>query len=151
MTASCIASCLFIAMITAEFIYAKQATVLSAATPVTFDNRAVRLPVASVNDGKLHRFSIDAQGVHVRFIVIRRPDESLAVAFDACEICGTQGYYQNGAEVICRNCSASIVIPTIGISGGCNPVPLKAKVESGMLIIDEAFLNPGVRMFRDAQ
>ncbi len=151
MTASCVASCLFIGMITAEFIYAKQATALSAATPVTFDNGAVRLPVASLNDGKLHRFSIDEQGVHVRFIVIRRPDESLAVAFDACEICGTQGYYQKGAEVICRNCSASIVIPTIGISGGCNPVPLKAKVESGMLIIDEAFVNPGVRMFREAQ
>ena len=35
MTASCTASCLFILLITAEFIYARQATALSAAQPVT--------------------------------------------------------------------------------------------------------------------
>ena len=56
MTASCAASCLFILLITAEFIYAREATALSAATPVTFENGAVRIPVASVSDGNLHRF-----------------------------------------------------------------------------------------------
>ena len=92
MTASCAASCVFILMITAEFIYAREAGALSAAVPVTFDNHAVRIPVASVSDGNLHRFVVDDQGVHVRFIVILKADHSFAVAYDACQICGTQGY-----------------------------------------------------------
>jgi uncharacterized membrane protein len=148
MTASCVASCLFILLITAEFIYAREATALSAATPVTFENGAVRIPVSSVSDGNLHRFLIDDQGVHVRFIVIQKPDHSLAVAFDACQICGTQGYYQKGPEVICKNCASDIVISTIGTPGGCNPVPLKSHVEGETLVIDESALDGGVQVFR---
>jgi high-affinity iron transporter len=147
-TASCTASCLFILLITAEFISARAETALSAATPVTFDNGAVRIPAASVSDGNLHRFSIDDQGVHVRFIVIQKPDRTLAVAFDACQICGTQGYYQKGAEVICRNCASNIIVSTIGTPGGCNPVPLKSREEGGTLVIDEAALDGGVGVFR---
>ena len=148
MTASCTASCLFILLITAEFLYARQATALSQAVPVTFENHAVRLAVASVSDGNLHRFTVDDQGVHVRFIVIQKPDRSLAVAFDACQICGTQGYYQKGSEVICRNCASDIVIATIGTPGGCNPVPLKSYIEGGTLVIDESALDGGVGTFR---
>jgi uncharacterized membrane protein len=145
---SCTASCLFILLITAEFLSARAETALSAAVPVTFENGAVRIPVASVSDGNLHRFAVDDQGIHVRFIVIQKADKTLAVAFDACQICGTQGYYQKGAEVICRNCASDIVISTIGTPGGCNPIPLKSRVEGGTLLIDEAALDPGVSTFR---
>src|SRR5580698_2858193 len=37
-TASCVASCAFILMITAEFVYTRQETALSAAAPVTLEN-----------------------------------------------------------------------------------------------------------------
>jgi FTR1 family protein len=148
MTASCVASCLFILLITAEFIYAREATALSPATPITFQNGAVRIPVGDVSDGNLHRFAIDDQGVHVRFIVIQKPDHSLAVALDACQICGTQGYYQKGPEVICRNCASDIVISTIGTTGGCNPIPLKSHIEGGDVVIDESALDGGVGVFR---
>jgi FTR1 family protein len=150
MTASCAASCLFILLITAEFIYARELTALSAAKPVVFENEAVRIPVASVNDGNLHRFVIDDQGIHVRFIVIAKPDHTLAVAYDACMICGTQGYYQKGHEVICRNCASNIVITSIGTRGGCNPIPLKSHMDADTLVIDEAAFEPGiVKRFRD--
>jgi high-affinity iron transporter len=149
MMASCTASCLFILMITAEFIYARQLTALSAPVPVAFDHAEVRIPVASVNDGNLHRFVIDDQGVHVRFIVIAKPDRTLAVAYDACAICGTQGYYQNGNEIICRNCSSEIVISTIGTGGGCNPIPLKSHMDGEALVIDEAAFETGVKVFRN--
>jgi len=147
MTASCVASCVFILLITAEFIQAREATALSAAQPVTFDNGAVRIPVASVSDGILHRFVIDDQGVHIRFIVIQKPDHSLAVALDACAICGTQGFYQRGSEVICKNCASDIVISTIGTPGGCNPIPLKSHIEGDTLVIDESALDGGVSTF----
>jgi high-affinity iron transporter len=86
--------------------------------------------------------------VSVRFIVIQRPDNTLATAFDACAICGTQGYYQKGHEVICRNCASAIVSSTIGVGGGCNPIPLKSHIDGSALVIDEAALEGGVKVFR---
>jgi high-affinity iron transporter len=147
MVASCAASCIFILLITAEFVYARQATALSVATPVTIDNGAVRIPVASLTDGNLHRFELKDGGTSVRFIAIERPDHTLATAFDACAICGTQGYYQKGPQVICRNCGSEILTETIGTAGGCNPIPLKSHVEGATLVIDQTALDPGARIF----
>jgi FTR1 family protein len=154
MIASCAASCIFMLMITAEYVYARQETALSAPTQVNFENAAIRIPVASVSDGTLHRFMVDDQGVHVRFIVIEKADHKLAVAFDACSICGSKGFYQKGDEVICKLCGSEIVITSIGQRGGCNPIPLKSHIESSAnqgdaLVIEEAAFEPGpVAKFR---
>jgi uncharacterized membrane protein len=148
MAGSCLASGLFILMITAEFIYAKSATELSAATPLTASGEFVKIPVAGVSDGVLHRFSVESDGVTIRIIVIQRPDKTLATAFDACEICGNKGYYQKGTNVICRNCSSAIFIPSIGIAGGCNPVPLPSEVKDGQLLIPTAKVFKGHRLFQ---
>jgi high-affinity iron transporter len=148
MAGSCIASGLFILMITAEFIYAKSSTELSAATPVTVTGEFLKIPVATVSDGNLHRFSVESDGVTVRMIVIQRPDKTLATAFDACEICGSKGYYQKGPNVVCRNCASAIFVPSIGVTGGCNPVPLPSAVEGDQLVIPAAKLFKGARFFR---
>jgi uncharacterized membrane protein len=103
-----------------------------------------------VSDGNLHRFAAQSEGVTVRVIVIQRPDKSLAAAFDACEICGSKGYYQKGPNVICRNCASAIFIPSIGVRGGCNPVPLESQVEGGQLVIPAAKIFKGARLFRSA-
>ncbi len=150
MMASCTAAGLFMLMITAEFIYAKQASELSVPTPLTASAGLVRIPVASVSDGNLHRFSVDSDGVTVRMIVIQRPDKTLATAFDACEICGSKGYFQKGPNVVCRNCASAIFIPTIGVRGGCNPIPIESKVEGTDLIIAADKLFKGARLFRTA-
>ena len=151
MTAACAASCIFIVLITAEFVYARQASALSPATSVTFENHAVHIPVASVSDGDLHRFSLDDQGVSVRFIVIRKPDNSLATALDACAICGTQGFYKKGPNLVCRNCASEILSSTVGTQGGCNPIPLKSHVDGDTLVIDESALEGGVGTFRNGK
>ncbi len=148
-TASCLATGLFILSITAEFIYAKSTSELSTALPVSVVDGKISIPVATVNDGDLHRFSIEEDGVHVRFIVIRRPDQSLVAAFDACEICGNQGYYQKGPNVICKNCASAIFIPSIGVRGGCNPIPIASTVEGDQLVIPADKLVPGSKLFRD--
>jgi high-affinity iron transporter len=149
MTASCAATTLFILAITAEFIYAKSTTELSTAIPVSVVNGMVSIPVATVSDGNLHRFSIEQDGASIRIIVIRRPDQSLVAAFDACQICGNQGYYQNGPNVICKNCGSAIFIPSIGTRGGCNPIPLESRVEGGQLVIPAGKILPGVKLFRN--
>ena len=152
MIASCTASCLFIVLITAEFIYAESVTALSVPKPVVFENAAVRIPVAAVSDGNLHRFVIEDQGVNVRFIIIEKPDHSLAVALDACQICGTQGYNfdKDTHRVICRNCGSDIVISSIGTPGGCNPIPLESHIDGDTLVINENAFERGVKVFRNA-
>ncbi len=148
MMASCSATALFILAITAEFIYAQSATALSAAVPVSVVSGAVRIPVAQVNDGNLHRFAVEADGATVRIIVLRKPDQTLVAAFDACQICGNQGYYQKGPNVICKNCASAIFIPSVGQAGGCNPIPLESRVEGDQLVVPADKLLAGTRYFR---
>lgn len=150
MTGVSSAALVFILLITAEFIYAKTEAELSPARPVTSVNGQIRIPVASVNDGNLHRLSYTASGVAVRLIVIQRPDQSLAAALDACLICGDRGYYQKGPHVMCKNCASAIFIPTIGAAGGCNPIALAARVEGDDLVIETADLEAGAKHFRRA-
>ncbi len=144
--AVCVSSFIFVVLVTAEFIYAKNETALSIATPVSTVQGVVRIPVASVSDGDLHRFVYSAGGAETRFIVIKVGDR-LATAFDACEICGSQGYYQKGTSILCKNCGSAIYGPTIGVTGGCNPVPLHSTVEGADLLIQQSDLNPGARFF----
>ena len=148
-TASCAATTLFILAITAEFIYAKSTAELSAATPVSVVNGLVSIPVTAVNDGNLHRFSVEQDGSSIRIVVIRRPDQSLVAAFDACQICGNQGYYQQGTNVICKNCGSAIFVPSIGTRGGCNPIPIDSRVEGDRLVIPAGKILPGVKLFRN--
>lgn len=122
-------------LLAAEYVYARNDQELSPAQPVTPVGEFIRIPVAEVNDGNLHRFGWTGQGVTVRFIVIRRPGGSLATALDACQICGIVGYNQRGGNVVCKNCAAVIYIPSIGQRGGCNPIPLAAHIEGDTLVI----------------
>jgi high-affinity iron transporter len=147
----CSASFVFILFATAEFIYARAESQLTPAIPLTAVSGQVRIPVASVSDGMLHRFAYEAPSkdnhVTVRVIVIQKPDGSLAAALDACLICGNQGYYQKGPHVLCKNCASAIYIPSIGTPGGCNPVALRSHVERGDLVLDAADLDPAAKYF----
>ena len=79
---------------------------LSEAIPLTLDEKQqVHIPIEQVKDGKLHRFVwIADDGKAVRFFVInRQPDKlSLAAVFDACLLCGDQGYVMEGNQVVLR-------------------------------------------------
>ena len=140
-------SFLFIVMVTAEFIYAKSVSALSPATPVTFVNGEVSIPVASVSDGDLHRFEAKENGAEVRFWLYKKPDGHIATAFDACEICGAAGFYKGPHGVICKNCAAPINAESIGAKGGCNPIPLRAEITPTAVIIREADLAARSRVF----
>jgi len=146
--ASCMAAGLFVLTITAEFIYAKSETELSTPAELMVADGVARIPVSAVNDGLLHRFAVKSDGVTVRIIAIRRPDQSIVVAFDACEICGSQGYYQKGPNVMCKNCASAINIPTIGEQGGCNPIPLESKIDGEQIVIPADRLLAGSKHFR---
>jgi len=140
-------SFVFIAMVTAEFVYAKSVSSLSPATEVTFADGKVTIPLAQVTDGDLHRFRTKENGTEVRFWLYQKPDGKIATVFDACEICGAAGFYKSGSGVVCRNCAAPINPQSVGTAGGCNPVPLKATQTANAIIIEEADIAGGSRMF----
>jgi|SRR5579871_789163 high-affinity iron transporter len=140
-------SFVFIAMVTAEFIYSKSVSALSPATEVTFTNGAVKIPLAQVADGDLHRYQANEKGTEIRFWLYQKPDGKIATVFDACEICGAVGFYKSGNEVVCKNCAAPINPQSVGTSGGCNPMPLKATQTADAVIIQEADIAAGGRMF----
>ena len=143
------ASCfLFIVLVTAEFVYTKSVSALSPATPVVFNNGSISIPASQLTDGGLHRYVATEHGVPVRFLLYRKPDGSVATVFDACEICGGVGYYKTSQGLVCKNCGAPINGATVGQPGGCNPIPLKATVNGGMVQIREVEVAAGTRYFQ---
>jgi FTR1 family protein len=135
-------SFLFISLVTAEFIYAKTTDVqTSAATALTFTNGSASIPVSSVSDGDLHRFVAKEDGADVRFWLYKKPDGNIAAVFDACSICGAQGFKKDGRGFVCKNCSAPINSQTVGTPGGCNPIPLKSAITADAVVIQEADLR----------
>jgi FTR1 family protein len=140
-------SFLLIAMVTLEFVYTKNVSALSPATEVTFTNGQVTIPLSQVSDGDLHRYQAKENGTPVRFWLYQKPDGKIATVFDACEICGGVGFYKKGNGVICKNCAAPINPQSVGTAGGCNPVPLKAVQTADAIIIQEAEIASGSRMF----
>jgi high-affinity iron transporter len=141
-------SFLFILLVTAEFIYAKSLSAPSPATEVTFVNGQVIIPLAQVSGGELHRFSARENGVEIRFWLYQKPDGKIATVFDACQICGGVGFYKGPNGVVCKNCAAPINPQSVGTAGGCNPIPLNATIASDSVIIQEADIAAGVRVFQ---
>lgn len=141
-------SFLFILLVTAEFIYAKSVNALSPATPVSFSDGAVSIPLAQVSDGDLHRYVARENGTDVRFLLYRKPDGKVVAVFDACQICGPVGFFKGSNGIVCKNCAAPINSQSVGTPGGCNPVPLKSSATSDAIVIQEADLLSGASMFQ---
>ena len=141
-------SFLFILMVTAEFIYAKSVSALSPAAEVTFQDGQVSIPLAQVSDGDLHRFAARENGVEIRFWLYQKPDGKVATVFDACQICGPVGFYKGPNGVVCKNCAAPINGQSVGMTGGCNPIPLRAEQTADAVIIRETDVAAGAHIFQ---
>jgi high-affinity iron transporter len=140
-------SFLFIAMLTAEFVYAKSQSALSPAAQVSFVNGQVTIPLSQVSDGDLHRYQAEENGTPIRFWLYQKPDGKIATVFDACQICGGVGFYKSANGVVCKNCAAPINPQSVGTPGGCNPIPLKASQTADSVIIQEADIAAGAHVF----
>jgi len=140
-------SFVFIGLITAEFIYTKNVSALSPATQVSFVNGSVAIPIAQVSDGDLHRFEATEGSADIRFWLYQKPDGKIAAVFDACEICGSVGFYKGTNGVVCKNCAAPVNAQSIGSGGGCNPVPLRAVQSATSIVIQETDIAAGGRLF----
>jgi hypothetical protein len=100
--------------------------------PVVEDKGIIVIPLTDptmdIRDGSLHKFSFYHEGESIVIMVIEKPDGKLAVCLDACEICPPEGYGLSGEEVVCIYCRTPIPTDTLGVPGGCNPIPLDVQV-----------------------
>jgi high-affinity iron transporter len=135
MMAAAVASLGVILALTADFIYAKVNAAPPQARPVQAVDNQVRIPVAEVQDGNLHLFTLTSGGQSIRFMVIKKPN-GYGTALDACLICGAEGYRQEGQNVICRHCASAIYIPSIGQKGGCNPIGFPSQIQGDNIVFD---------------
>lgn len=141
---------LIIVLIGAEFMYVRVAQAVTPPEPIAMTQGYATIPAAELKDHKLHHYVIRVDGVNVRLIAIEQESGVVHVALDACPICGAEGYYQNGRTVVCRNCGASIYLPTIGMRGGCNPIPIVFHYEKGStsITVPENALDRAAPVFK---
>jgi uncharacterized membrane protein/YHS domain-containing protein len=133
-------------------LVASRPPTLSQATKVEMQaDDKVRLPLAPLMNGDLHRFAwVSDDGRLVRFFILNRQQDRISptVVFDACLLCGDKGYVQSGDQIVCVGCGVYMFKPSIGKPGGCNPVPVeKWKVEGEEIVISRASLEAGLQLF----
>lgn len=132
----CATAFFFMVGITAEFVYAEGPPPLSQAVIVSPDRDGhILISTQGLAEGDLNRYSVDVNGVQVRFLLYRKPDGKVATVFDACQICGGVGFYKGPNGLICKNCSAPINPQSVGQQGGCNPIPLQASSQGDSVVI----------------
>jgi high-affinity iron transporter len=122
--------------LTAEFVYTRASAAPPEAPRLVAVGNIVRVPIAAMDGVQVRFYSVDVQNTLIRFMVLRKPSGQYATALDACQICGTKGYRQQGSTLICRNCGAPINIAEVGLPGGCNPIGFPSHVENGNIVID---------------
>ncbi|MCR5254045.1 MAG: Fe-S-containing protein [Treponema sp.] len=115
---------------------------LSPSEEFQIDGNRIYIPLEQVSDGHLHRFSwTNEKGKTIRFIIVQKRGTNFGVGFDACEVCGNVGYYERKNEIVCNRCDVVMNKNTIGLKGGCNPIPLESKIEDGGIVIYTQNLN----------
>jgi FTR1 family protein len=129
-------ACLAVVLVlTADFVYARANSAPPASHKVGATADLIRIPLADVQDGNLHIFTVNSGTQDFRFLVVKKP-QGWGVALDACRICGAEGYRQDGQNVVCRHCGSAIYVPTIGDAGGCNPVGLPFQVQGSEIVVN---------------
>ena len=139
MIAAATACLAVILVLTADVVYTRANSAPPSAQAIVADGTEVHIPLAEVQDGRMHLFTVEAAGQPLRFMVIKKP-AGFGTALDACRICGAEGYRQDGQNVVCRHCGSAIYIPTIGSAGGCNPIGVPSHIQGADLVLDIASL-----------
>lgn len=147
---ACTAGFLVAAALSASYAFTRLPGSIDPPLLVETASQDLGLPVAGLEDGHLHRFGVQLDGTVVRFFVMKVPGGRLATAFDACQVCGASGYVEDKGRLVCVACAADIVPGTVGVAGGCNPIPLQSRLESGTLHVTLSDLRAQVAAFRQA-
>ena len=157
--AAVVAACFALAIVNLTVVHAYNNQEVTLSAPETYEFRNTELPleeqqiaiaVSQVNDGNLHRFEyVTTSGVQVRWIIVQKPGSgAYGIGLDACDVCGTAGYYQRGEQVVCKRCDVVMNINTIGFKGGCNPIPLNYSMAEGYILFEMKDILAAEREFK---
>ncbi len=112
-------------------------------------------PHGDFSDGMLRKFSYRYGTDVIRFLTIMKPDGTVGVGLDECEICDppdwnekARGYAQRGENLVCKYCMTPIPTSSVNRPGGCNPIPLSFAIKDGQITIETGEL---VRVWRESQ
>ncbi len=102
---------------------------IPSARQVVAEDGVVAIPLQSplddLRDGMMHKFAVAVEEKNIRILILKKPDGTLGVCLDACEICAPDGYGQTKEHVVCLYCKTPIPLASVGSPGGCNPIPLE--------------------------
>jgi len=113
----------------------------------------VTYPVGLFDDNKARHYVYKGNDVTIKYFILKSSDGIIRAAYDACDVCwpAGKGYYQDGDFMVCRNCGrrfASVLVNEV--QGGCNPAPLKRRIEGDQLVIDIIDILEGKQYFNFA-
>ena len=110
----------------------------------------VTFAVTLFEDGKARHFEHVSGNFTIKYFILKSSDGIIRAAFDACDVCwpAGKGYYQDGDDMVCRNCGRRFASIRINeVKGGCNPAPLSRKVENGKVVIEVKDILDGIQYF----
>jgi uncharacterized membrane protein len=112
----------------------------------------VRIDAAGIEPRQIrfYRF-LNTSNQEVKFFVGRDAEGHVQVAFDANEVCAKakRGYRPEGDWLVCNKCDKSFRLAEVNAGGGgCKPVPLEHRVQGEQVVIAEADVLQGWRLFR---
>ncbi|HEV8631977.1 MAG TPA: Fe-S-containing protein [Thermoanaerobaculia bacterium] len=145
--AACAAGIVVLSLLGMDVAYSQPAAISPAVQLAPDATGHVSLAAGELADGELHRYAVRVQGREVRFIALEIAPGKAVAAFDACVICGAEGYVQQGAEILCRHCRSAIYPPSIGQPGGCNPIPVEFHLEGSRLVLSVTALATQAGLF----
>ena len=99
---------------------------------------------------RFYRF-LNRGNQEVKFFVGRDAQGQLQVAFDADEVCakGKRGFRHEGEWMVCNKCDKAFRLSQVNEGGGgCKPVPVAFRQDGDRLLIAEADVLNGWRLFR---
>lgn len=107
----------------------------------------LRIPItgagSDLGDRKMRKYVYFEGSRQVLFLAIQKPDGTVGVALDQCEICRpadwnkeARGYAQQGENLFCKYCVTPITAHSVNTPGGCNPIPVPHAVRENAIIID---------------
>ncbi len=122
------------------------------ASEVKPTNGVFAFPVAAFQDGKARHFEYrPSPNQAVRFFVVKSTDGNIRAAFDACEKCfrAQKGYVQQADNMVCINCGLKFRTDKVNVvTGGCNPVTLKKKIDGPNVVIAQQDVLAGLKYFQ---
>ena len=128
-----------VALLAASFASRARIPAAEAATALAPEAGQVSFEGGLLADGRMHIFETPLGQGSVRFFAVR-VGADVRTNLDACEICGPIGYFLEGGAAVCRNCTSPIALTSLGRRGGCNPIPLRSRLEGTRVVVDVADL-----------